>query len=67
MAKQRHTPEQIIGKLREAEVEIARGGSVAAQRRRARSSSTGSRLVYGRTPPQTCRGSPSARDEARLR
>ena len=29
MAKQRHTPEQIIGKLREAEVEIARGGSVA--------------------------------------
>jgi putative transposase len=30
MAKQRHTPEQIIGKLREAEVEIAKGGSVAA-------------------------------------
>ena len=29
MAKPRHTPEQIIGKLREAEVEIARGGSVA--------------------------------------
>jgi hypothetical protein len=25
MAKRRHTPEQIIGKLREAEVELARG------------------------------------------
>ncbi len=30
MARQRHTPEQIIGKLREAELEIAKGGSVAA-------------------------------------
>ena len=30
MPKQRHTPEQIIAKLREAEVEIATGGSVAA-------------------------------------
>jgi transposase-like protein len=29
MARQRHTPEQIIGKLREAEVEIARGTAVA--------------------------------------
>lgn len=29
MARQRHTPEQIIGKLREAEVEIARGTPVA--------------------------------------
>ena len=28
--RQRHTPEQIIAKLREAEVEIAKGGSVAA-------------------------------------
>ena len=27
---QRHTPEQIIAKLREAEVEIAKSGSVAA-------------------------------------
>ena len=27
--KQRHRPEQIIGKLREAEVEIARGTAVA--------------------------------------
>ncbi len=30
MAKQRHPPEQIMGKLREAEVDIANVGSVAA-------------------------------------
>ena len=29
MAKQRHTPEPIIGKLREAEVKIAKGTAVA--------------------------------------
>jgi len=29
MARKRHTAEQIIGKLREAEVELARGQSVA--------------------------------------
>ncbi len=29
MKKTRHTPEQIIGKLREAEVVLAKGGTVA--------------------------------------
>ncbi len=29
MARKRHTAEQIIGKLREAEVELAKGSSVA--------------------------------------
>ena len=29
MGKRRHTPEQVIGKLREAEVELAKGRSVA--------------------------------------
>ena len=29
MAKRRHTPEQVINKLREAEVAIAAGGTVA--------------------------------------
>lgn len=28
MARQQHTPEQIISKLREAEVELGRGGTV---------------------------------------
>ena len=28
MAKRRHTPEQVIGKLREAEVELAKGKTV---------------------------------------
>lgn len=30
MARNRHTPEEIIGKLREAEVELARGTKVPA-------------------------------------
>ena len=30
MAKRRHTPEQVINKLREAEVAIAEGSTVAA-------------------------------------
>ena len=34
MAKRRHTPEQIIKKLREAEVAIAEGGTVAQAARR---------------------------------
>ena len=29
MGKRRHTPEQVIGKLREAEVELAKGKTVA--------------------------------------
>ena len=29
MGKRRHTPEQVIGKLREAEVELAKGRTVA--------------------------------------
>ena len=29
MGKRRHTPEQVIGKLREAEVELAKGNTVA--------------------------------------
>ena len=29
MATKRHTPEQIIGKLREAEVELAKGATIA--------------------------------------
>ncbi len=34
MAKKRHTPEQVIHKLREAEVAIAEGGTVAEAARR---------------------------------
>jgi len=34
MAKKRHTPEQVINKLREAEVAIAEGGTVAEAARR---------------------------------
>ena len=29
MPSKRHTPEQIIGKLREAEVELAKGATIA--------------------------------------
>ena len=29
MSRKQHTPEQIIGKLREAEVELAKGATVA--------------------------------------
>ena len=34
MAKRRHTPEQVIKKLREAEVAMAEGGTVAEAARR---------------------------------
>ena len=34
MAKRRHTPEQVINKLREAEVVIAEGSTVAEAARR---------------------------------
>ena len=34
MARRRHTPEQVIGKLREAEVAIAEGNTVAEAARR---------------------------------
>ena len=34
MAKRRHTPEQVIKKLREAEVALAEGGTVAEAARR---------------------------------
>ena len=34
MAKRKHTPEQVINKLREAEVAIAAGSAVAAAARR---------------------------------
>ena len=34
MARRRHTPEQVINKLREAEVAIAEGGTVAEGARR---------------------------------
>ena len=34
MAKKRHTPEQVINKLREAEVAIAEGSTVAEVARR---------------------------------
>ena len=34
MARRRHTPEQMINKLREAEVAIAEGGTVAEAARR---------------------------------
>ncbi len=34
MARRRHTPEQVINKLREAEVAIAEGGTVAEAARR---------------------------------
>ena len=34
MAKKRHTPEQVINKLREAEVAIAEGSTVAEAARR---------------------------------
>lgn len=34
MAKSRHTPEQVIDKLREAEVAIAKGSTVAEAARR---------------------------------
>ena len=34
MAKKRHTPEQVINKLREAEVSIAEGSTVAEAARR---------------------------------
>ena len=34
MARRKHTPEQVINKLREAEVAIAEGGTVAEAARR---------------------------------
>ncbi len=34
MAKKRHTPEQVVNKLREAEVAIAEGSTVAEAARR---------------------------------
>ena len=36
MARRRHTPEQVINKLREAEVALAEGGTVAEAARRIR-------------------------------